>query len=120
MILLEAPYPAIQTATGLPNPQLSDVQSRKISLEIRRSMNNTKRTYVQTNQRQALTYVIRMSRQKSLELEEFIKAYYAADVRLTNHKGEVWLVKFTANPFEFAEAGRDNVTITLNFEGTLQ
>lgn len=118
MILLSAPYPAIVTTTALPNPQFSDTEGSKVIVETRRSMNGFKRTYVKTNDRQALSYDFILRRMKSLELRDFILAYYAEKMLLVNHKAEWWLVNCTSNPFEFA-ADKDIMSITLTFEGIL-
>lgn len=118
MILLQGPYPAIETTTALPNPQFSDTEDRRISVEVRRSLNGTKRSYVKTNLRVALDYDFTLRRGKALELREFILKYYAEKILLTNHKNEKWLVNMTMNPFEFSAIGRDEVMqIHLSFEG---
>ena len=125
-VILQAPYPVIETTTTLPNPQFSDVEGRKVQVEVRRSMNNTKRTYVKSNERRALTYSFRLTRAKALELRALVTAYYRSKLLLTNHKNERWLVNFTSNPFEFTGSeraadvpGGEMVTISLNFEGTV-
>jgi hypothetical protein len=72
-----------------------------------------------------LQYSLTLSRMKALELRAFILAYYRATIKLTNHKGEVWYVQFTANPFAFSGKERSNLPgnemsdITLEVEGRL-
>lgn len=120
-LILQAPATNPETTTTLPNPEFSDVQSRKISVEVRRSMNNTKRTYVKSGTRQALSYSFTLHRAKALELRAFVLSYFRVPVYLTNHKDEKWIVYFTNNPIEFNGAGRgERTTVTLNFEGVQQ
>lgn len=125
-VLLQAPAPTIETTTTLPNPEFSDVENQQAEVEVRRSMNNTVRTYIKRKGRKALTYTFSLTRGKSLELRAFIEAYYSSEIYLTNHKDEKWFGNLTSNPFEFTGAGthrtapgNEYVTITLNFEGVL-
>jgi hypothetical protein len=61
----------------------------------------------------------RLTRQKSLELKAFIRAYYSSDIIITDHNGVRWLAKFTSNPFEFsAVSTSEGQNIHLEFEGT--
>jgi hypothetical protein len=85
-VILQAPYPQLETASILPNPEFSDVESHQHSVIIKRSMNNTKRTYVRSSDRFLLTYTFRLTRGKALEVEAFIRAYYGSKMKLTNHK----------------------------------
>lgn len=126
MILLQAPYPNIETATALPSPEFSDVENPTSTISVRKSMNNTLRTYVKKRTRHSFTYNISMSRAKAIELERFIKLYNEKLILLTNHKDEEWIVNLTSNPFEFTLAGSaqnfpggEYVTLSLSFEGIL-
>ena len=90
-------------------------------------MDGTCYTHIQTTDgRHKLTYQVNMSRMKALELRAFIQAYFSSQIRLTNHKGEVWRVWFTSNPFQFetperagGQPGGEYVTITIECEGFL-
>lgn len=113
MIILEA----FQTTTVLPNPQDADTENGVHSLDMKRAMDGTKYTYVKSTDRRRLTYEFRLTRMKALELRAFILAYYDSDIKMTNHKDEVWEVKFVNNPFELSTSGRDSVSIQLVFEG---
>lgn len=126
MITLQAPLPNPNATTVLPNPMFGDAQLPQRKLSIKRAMDGTVYTYVKSNARNKLQYSFRLSRMKALELRAFIQSYYRTKVRLTNHKGEVWIVYFTTNPFEFmvdgaaSWPGREYVTVTLEFEGVQQ
>lgn len=126
MILLQAPYPNIETVSALPSPLFSDLEKQKSDISIRRSMNNTVRTYVKKRENHDFSYNFLISRAKAIELKRFIEAYNHVKILLTNHKDENWVVNLTNNPFEFNRAGaaqnfsgREYVTITLVFEGIL-
>lgn len=125
MMILQAPIPTLTTTTILPSPREGDSEAHRPSLDIKQSMNGVKYCYVKSNSRSKLQYNLTLSRMKALELEAFIKAYYRAKIRLTNHKGEVWSVNFTVNPFEFSgvsrssDPGGSSVDVSLEFEGTI-
>ena len=125
MMLLQAPVPTLTTTTLLPSPNFGDGETPRSTVEMQQSMNGTLRTYVKSNARSKLQYSLTLSRMKALELRAFITAYYRATIRLTNHKGEVWDVKFLANPFDFttreksSAPGDATVEITLELEGLL-
>lgn len=125
MMILQAPLPLPSTTTILPSPNLGDGEAPRPTIDIKQSMNGVLYTYVKSNARSKLQYSLTLSRMKALELRAFIAAYYRAQIRLTNHKGEVWDVYFTVNPFEFSGTSRSSgpgnsvMDITLEFEGTL-
>ena len=124
MILLEAPWPGIQTVTVLPNPQLNDSENQKFELEIAYSTDGTVYTYVKDKEDSRLVYSMRMSRMKALELREFLRLYSAEQMRLTDHNDVKWSVYLVTNPFSFATTkramnspGNADVEITLELEG---
>ena len=117
MIKLQAPYPAIQSTTVLPDPQFSDTQNAVQSLNIQRTIDGTRYSYAKKPGLKKLVYHFSLSRMKAEELKAFLGAYYGAKVLLTNHKGERWSVWFTANPFDFVYKGRETVEMDLEFQG---
>lgn len=125
MMILQAPMPNPQATTVLPNPQFGDGETPAHTIDVKQSMNGTLYSYVKSNARSKLQYTLTLSRMKALELRAFILAYYRAQIRLTNHLGEVWDVYFTVNPFEFnsksksSAPGGATIEITLEMEGTL-
>ena len=128
MIELAAPYPAIQTVTLLPNPQFGDGEAETCEVATKRAMDGTLYTYVKSKaSRRRLTLPLGLSRMKALELRAFIQSYFAAQVRLTDHLGQVWVGHFTSNPFEFSTPkraagwpGGEMQSIQLEFEGVKQ
>ena len=130
MFTLQAPHPMLQTTTVLPNPQFGDGESLTDKVALQHSMNGKRYTYVKRKQRRKLQWSFHLSRPKGLELQAFIKAYFASEIRITDHTGRVWLGNFTSNPFDFDTEARaapaiapmprgEQQVITLEFEGTL-
>jgi len=127
MIILQAPWPKVETTTILRSPQFNDVQAKQNTVDIKRAMDGAKTTYVKTtNSRYKLTYQFLVSRMKALELRAFVYSYYSSKIKLINHKNEIWIVNFISNPFAFetigsakGAPGNEDVTITLELEGFL-
>ena len=124
MIRLEAPLPVIQTISILPNPQESDTENLLNNLDVKRAMNGMKYSYVKSNPRRRLTYEFRLTRMKTLELQAFIESYFDSEIKITNHKDEVWHVRLVNNPFDFSNVGaafgapgREFANIQIQFEG---
>lgn len=131
MIKLEAPYPAIQTTSLLPNPDLGDAESLTASVSLKRATDGTLYSYVKRKGgRRKTTWTLRLVRPKALELRAFFLSYASSVIRVTDHKDRVWVGYFTNNPFEFdtpvrAAPGFGDLrgelqTITLEFEGVEQ
>ncbi len=127
MLILQAPYPGLASTTVLPDPQFNDAQAMQHGVTIQRAMDGTRYTHVHTtDSRHKLTYQFSLSRMKALELRAFIQAFFRSQVRLTNHKGEIWRVWFVNNPFEFDAVeraggypGDEMSAVTLECEGFL-
>lgn len=127
MLTLQAPYPGLVTTSVLPDPQFNDAQAMQHGVKIQRAMDGTCYTHVHTTDgRHKLTYQFALARMKALELRAFVQSYFQSQIRVMNHKGEVWRVWFTNNPFEFdtteyAEGfpGKELVAVTLECEGFL-
>ena len=132
MFELSAPHPLLQTTTLLPNPQFSDQENLMVSVTRKTAMDGTRYTYVKRkDNRRRLKWSFRLTRNKALELRAFVFAYFASKIKITDHKGRVWIGYFTNNPFEFDTTDRaapaispmlrgENVNIELEFEGIEQ
>lgn len=116
-VRLQAPLPAPQTTTLLPNPQAADVDSPRHSMDMFRATDGTLRTSIKTNNRRLLTYEFVMDRLKAAELQAFVESYIGSKIRMRNHKDEVWEGHIANNPLDITEAGRNRVTVQLQFEG---
>ncbi len=128
-----APYPTIQTTSVLPNPRLGDAENLRVAISMKRAMDGTRFTYVKrkgVNSRK-LQWTFLLTRNKSLEVEAFIKSYFASKIKVIDHNDRIWLGHFVNNPFEFDTPSRaapaiapmprgESVVITLEFEGEEQ
>jgi hypothetical protein len=132
MFIVQAPHPALEATTLLPNPQFGDGENLTDEVQVKRAMDGTLYTYVKTkNDRRHLQWSFRLSRNKGLELRAFILAYYAKKIRVTDHNERVWVGNFINNPFEFDTPSRaapaiapmprgETQEITIEFEGVEQ
>jgi len=123
--LLKAPYPAIKTTTLLPAPRWDDSKALAAAVIVNRAMDGTLYTNVKTrNGRKKLFWEFEISRNKALELREFITAYNSSLIQAIDHDGDSWIGYLMNNPFEFAGAGRagpnwpgnETMVIQLEFE----
>ena len=132
MFTLQAPYPAIQTTSLLPNPKFSDTEALTETLQLKIAMNGTLRTYIKTKGvREKLQWNFRLTRNKALEVQAFMRSYHASKVKVTDHNDRVWIGNFTNNPVELDTVSRaapavqtlprgEYVEFTLEFEGVVQ
>lgn len=112
---LEGPYPGVASVLDLPNPELTDTQSRKLGLDIFRAIDGTKRTYVFDNDYQRFSYTFRLSYQRAEALKAFVRLYLSSKIRMTNHLGDRYVGFIQGNPVEWTY-GRALVTVPLLFE----
>lgn len=118
MFTLQAPYPALQTSSVLPNPAFSDGESLTGAVVAKRAIDGTLRTYIKRKGgRRKLTWTFLLRRNKGLELRAFIQSYFASVVKITDHRDRVWVGNFTNDPFEFEASEDEAQTITIEFEG---
>jgi hypothetical protein len=131
MFQFEAPFPAPVTTSVLPNPEFSNPESLTDSVDPRRAMDGTLRTYIKRKDRCKMQWTFSLTRNKALEIYAFLVSYFASDIRVTDHENRVWIGNFTNNPFEFTgdrKAGPavqnwpvgETYTTTLEFEGVEQ
>lgn len=132
MFLFEAPMPAVEASIFLPNPAFGDNESLTDSVQVKRAMDGTLYSYIKTkNGRRRLQWSFRMTRNRALQLRQFILTYAASQIRVTDHNNRVWVGYFTINPFEFNTPQRaapaispmprgETQEITIEFEGVEQ
>ena len=132
MFTFEAPYPAIQTASLLPNPQFSDQEGLLATVTRKLAMDGTRYTYVKRrNARRKLRWTFKVTRNKGMEVRAFFRSYFASKIRVTDHNGRVWIGNFVSNPFEFDTSDRaapaiaplprgESQVIEIEFEGVEQ
>jgi len=119
---MQAPWPRIEASIVLPAPELDDKENNVSDMLVKRAMDGTRRVYVKRSTSRRLAYTFDMTRQKGLELEEFLTTYNAEHIRMQNWKGEIWDVQLLTNPLDFVQNRRHspdgaNVAINLEFEG---
>lgn len=125
MFKFQAPYPAIQTTSVVPNPLFGDSTNLTNTLDIKRGMDGTTYSYVKTRDlRVRFIWTFRLSRHKALEMRAFFDAYHSEKIKLTDSDGEVYIGNFTTNPFEFEATrralnspGLEDAQIQIEFEG---
>lgn len=131
MFQMQAPYPAIQTTTVLPNPQVGDTVALRASVQTKWAVDGTRRTYVKRKGGRKMQWTFNLTRNKGLELRAFLLSYKGSKIKIVDHMDRVWVGNFTNNPFEFTTDRRsapaiapmprgEQQTITLEFEGIQQ
>lgn len=100
--VMMAPHQLVQTTMLLPSPEFGDSDNIVAAINLKRSMNNTKRTYINVPSDEYLIYEFILTRGKTLEVIEFLKIYYPYDVRIINHKNETYVCKIMTDPFDFS------------------
>lgn len=124
MFLLRAPYPSLQTTTLLPSPSFGDADNVRGTVKMVRSMNGKLSTYVTSRDGlHKLKWSFKLSRNKALELREFINSYFEVPIQITDHNDVVWVGYLKNNPFEFSGEsvafgwpGDELMSVTLEFE----
>ena len=128
MIKLRAPHPTLQTMMVLPNPEFGDSESPQDKVNVRRAMDGTMYSYVQSSQGNTeLDYELSVTRMKALEFAAFVRSYQASTIQLTDHLDKVWLgtiksdiVDIAMNAIDRTKPGGERVTVRFQFEGVLQ
>jgi hypothetical protein len=130
MIILKGPYPNFTRTLILPNPDLGDSYTPIRELDVKRAVDGTVYSYLKTTTSVRLLFNIQMTRQKSLELEDFYKLNAGNKIELVNHKDIRYLAIFISeldkrnfkkswyNPSDLL-GSEEAVTISLEFEGDI-
>lgn len=115
---------ALGQSIVLPCPQFGDGEAGTGRLNIKRSMDGTRRVYRRDSPTSKLKYDFIMDRKKAIELRNFVMNNNSTLLRMVNHKGEIWYVLLTNSPFTFTEQAfwdsswGNKSAITLELEGT--
>lgn len=125
MIIIEGPHPIIETTMYLPNPVQGDSIGVRGTVQLKRFMDGSTRTYVITRQgRRQFQMTFDVSREKSIEIEDFARIYAGEKLRLTDMAGVKWVGHFVSNPIELEglgkrsnEPGLEKYRVQLIFEG---
>lgn len=106
----------------LPCPEFGDTESSLAEQKVIVSKTGVKRIYKQGSNKYRIHYDFILTYRKAYELKNFIQTYNNTTFRMTNWKGEIWVVKFATNPFVFTEVAKwgpscTKTTVSLEFEG---
>lgn len=97
---LSAPYPKANVTVVLPNALFDDGRAPEVAVDLKRSMVGDTFTYVKTSERSTLTLRFRLTKMKALELQNFIRIYYRAEMQISLHDNTIWVGKLSVNPFD--------------------
>lgn len=131
MFKLEAPYPAVETTSFIPNPDFSDGEGLTSEVQVQHAMDGTVYTTVKSLETRKLTWTFSMNRNKALELRAFVTSYHSSKIKITDHRDRVWVGYLTIGVTDFetpahggpavAPMPRGEVqTVSLEFEGSEQ
>jgi hypothetical protein len=95
-----APLPLPETTTVLPNPNFSNSEATTAEVNILRTVNGSRRTYVKTKQRRRLQWNFTTTRNKALELFEFYRSYHAHEIFVRDQDERTFRGFIVNNPFE--------------------
>jgi hypothetical protein len=125
MIVFEAPYLAVETTMYLPNPVLGDSIGQRGTVQMKRFMDGTTRTYVVRRlSRKQLQLTFEVSREKSIEIVDFVGIYSGSLMAMRNYDSQVWVGHIMNNPVEIScigrklsEPGGEKYRVQIIFEG---
>lgn len=114
MTTITAPYPQQVVSVVLPSAKFNDSTASESQLSVMHSMDGTKTyTYVKKSARHTKSLPLVLTREKAIELKEFIRIYYRAVWKVVLHDGSVWVGNLLNNPVDFRQDGKDSVEVTL-------
>jgi len=93
-----APYPGHKVTSTLPRHQFDDPRASEASVQIKRNMLGDVWTYKKSSDRTRLVLPFKLTREKSLELENFLKAYHSAHIHVTLFDGSEWDAELIGQP----------------------
>lgn len=119
MMVLQAPYPHLQTTTILPNPELDDSLDPIRQLNAKVMMDGSQSTYVRDSGQYRREYTIIVTKEKFEELYNFFKSYAASQVRVTEEwTGRVYAMFFEEDRLEGSYYNAENdVRVTFSMVG---
>ena len=109
-VSLAAPYPALKVTTILPDPEFGNFRASQSAIQIKRGMTGRVWTYINPNDRDAISLQFRLSRQKDLELGEFLRIYHTAYWKVVDHNGDAWKCQLVGEPIRRTARARNNTT----------
>ena len=105
--LVQAPWPALQTTLVTPSPSLGNNKNLASTVQTIRAMDGTVYTYVKSKRgRKVFSWDFLATREKTLEVKEFVRLYAGSVVLVTDHNGDKFRGYMTMNPLELKGEGR--------------
>lgn len=124
-IAISAPYPATKVTSILPDPDFGNIRASQSGIQIKRGMSGDVWTYTKPNDKEVSSLTFNLTRQKDLELAEFLRVYHTATWKLIDHNGKEWEVQLVGEPVRRRARGRvgetssstggESIILTLNF-----
>jgi hypothetical protein len=119
-VYLMAPHYLIETTIRLPNPEFSDAENSPYYSNIVRTMNNTIRTIIKTNEDTIIKQEYRLRRNKAHELYQFLRIYSHEEMRFINYNEQQYRGYILNDPFQMQASFVDDfTTLSLEFRGRI-
>lgn len=109
-ITVSAPYPKTKVTMILPAPNFGNIRASQSSIQMKRSMTGEVWTYIRPNDADVIELTFSLSRQKDLELGEFVRVYHTATWKITDHNGNNWKCQLVGEPIKRIARARNNAT----------
>lgn len=109
-ISIAAPYPALKVTSILPDPNFGNVRASQSGIQIKRGMTGEVWTYAKPNDKEVSVLEFSLTRQKDLEVAEFLRIYHTATWKLIDHNGKQWKVQLVGRPVRREARGRVGAT----------
>jgi len=115
---LLGPWATLANVIQLPRPEYGDVRRNRVQVITHRTRGGALRAYKRTPTYRSLVLVwTGLSRRKLLELEAFLEATAAEDVRFIDHEGRTWRGKVLNTTIDLVTEGPDVGEAAIEFEG---
>lgn len=98
----DAPYSGVVTTIYVPNPEFSDTKGLASSINFVEAMDGTLFATKITNEDHQITFSWSgVTKQKMVEIQEFVKAFIGVYIKLTDHRNRIWKLVILDIPAEF-------------------
>ena len=108
---ISAPYALPKTTSQLPEPEFGDTNATDASVDVKRTMTGRVVTYVTSSTKRRLTYRFSLTRQKQIELCEFIRIFKGVEWKLEDHDGTIWKAQLLGQSIRNRGVGRQAPTV---------
>ena len=122
-MILYAPADAPIDAIEMPDPSLSNEEGRRVSMDLFVARDGTQHTYIHKTNDTILNYDFTgVGRGKIVELQQFLKKHAGNEMRLEDHRGDLWRVslretELLATMNRRADPVLEDGSFSLSFQG---